>query len=80
MWEGLMRWYTFLLCVLISVLVSQCTTVRQSSRETYRKQTQEIEDAYRNQEITKAEYLRLKMQAENAFQQREATIAGGSGR
>lgn len=42
------------------------------------QQIEEIDKAYQRQEITKAEYLRLKMEAENAFQQREATIVSGA--
>ena len=73
-----MRKYAILICLFVSFLSFQCTTVRQASRQLYLKQIQEIEDAYKNKEITKAEYLRLKMQAENAFHQREATISAGA--
>jgi len=59
--------------------ISACSTVRQASRQAYIKQIEEIERSYQTQEITKAEYLTLKLTAENAFHQREATIAAGAG-
>ena len=52
-------------------------SVREVSRQTYTQQIEEIERAHQNQQITKAEYLKLKMEAGNAFRQREATIVGG---
>jgi hypothetical protein len=55
--------------------ISACSTVRQQSRQTYIRQIEEIERSYQKQEITKAEYLTLKLAAENAFHQREATLA-----
>jgi uncharacterized protein YceK len=67
--------YAIILSIIFILFLSGCKTVRQASRETYLRQIQEIEQVYTNKEITKAEYLRLKMQAENAFQQREATIS-----
>ena len=66
--------YAIILSIIFILFLSGCKTVRQASRETYLRQIQEIEQAYTNKEITKVEFLRLKMQAENAFQQREATI------
>jgi hypothetical protein len=72
-----MRKFAVVLCIIFSLFLTNCTTVRQASKQTYLKQIEEIEEAYRNKEITKAEYLKLKMQAENAYQQREATIVTG---
>jgi hypothetical protein len=39
---------------------------------TYLSQIQSIEEAYQNKDLTKAEYLKLKMDAENASAQRRA--------
>jgi len=60
--------YVIILSMIFLLLLSGCRTVRQASRATYLRQIQEIEQAYTNKEIAKAEYLRLKIQAENAFQ------------
>jgi hypothetical protein len=71
------RWSPISLCFVILIVWSGCTN---TSKEVYRSQMQEIEDAYRKNEITKAEYLRLKFEAENAYHQRRATIMSGGGR
>ena len=44
----------------------------------YQRQIQTIEEAYQKGEITKADYLKMKMDAENAYQQRRATYRAGA--
>jgi hypothetical protein len=73
-----MRKSAVALFIIFSLFLTDCTTVRQASKQTYLKQIEEIEEAYRKEEITKAEYLELKMQAENAYQEREAIISSGA--
>jgi hypothetical protein len=43
------------------------------SQQAYVRQIQTIEAAYQKGNLTESEYLKLKMDAENAYQQRRAT-------
>ncbi len=63
-----------LLSFFACIVFSGCVT---ASKQVYLNQIQAIEEAYQNKEITKAEYLKLKMDSENAYRQRKATIAAG---
>jgi outer membrane murein-binding lipoprotein Lpp len=60
--------------ILISLIVSGCAN---TSKAVYRNQLQELKTAYQKNEISKAEYLKLKMEAENAYEHRKATIRAG---
>jgi hypothetical protein len=62
--------------ILISLIVSGCAA--NTSKTVYLNQLQEIATAYQKNEISKAEYLKLKMEAENAYEQRRATIRAGA--
>ncbi len=60
--------------ILMSLVVLGCAN---SSKSAYRNQIREFETAYQKNEISKAEYLKLKMESENAYEHRKATIKAG---
>ena len=62
------------LLILILVCFSGCAT---ASKQAYLNQIQEIETAYSNKEISRAEYLKLKIDSENSYRQRKSTMASG---
>lgn len=64
-----MRLFILLLCV---CLIGCATTAPHQS--VYSKQISEIELAYKNKQITYAEYLNLKDNVEDAKQQHKATV------
>ena len=66
-----------LFCLLSLVAVVGCVRTSQDTL-VYQRQIQTIEDAYQKGEITKADYLKMKLDAENAYQQRRATIRAGA--
>lgn len=66
-----------LLCLLSLVAVVGCVRTSQHNL-VYQRQIQTIEEAYQKGEITKADYLKMKIDAENAYQQRRATYRAGA--
>jgi len=64
--------YTVILFTVFLFIMSSCVSVRQASYDVYMGQIQMIERAYSEKEIGKADYLRLKMGAQNAYFGREA--------
>lgn len=73
-----------LLLLAMAVVLVGCGTLRKENLEAYQRQLQEIEQAHKNGDISKGEYLKMKHDAENAYRraedarkQRAATILYG---
>jgi len=71
-----LKYFLFPLCL---VLIG-CQSQRQRSYEAYQNQLNEIESAKLRGDLTPAEYLKLKLDVQNAFEERtaieEAAILG----
>ena len=74
------RWFSTLVvvgCLVLSACKSSDpapNTAGPLSQEFMLKQLEDIDKAYESGEITKAEQLKLRLDVENAFQQRRARI------
>ena len=70
---------TYILVVVGCLVLAACKSSNPGplSRDIVLKQLEEIDRSYESGEITKAEQLKLRLDVENAYQQRRATIVGG---